>query len=134
VIVVLDTNVFVSAIVTPRGPADQLVIAAGLGALDVVLSPMLVAELRSVLARSKFRRLFSESEATEYVDALMAIGRVVTDPPVESGLTRDAADDYLVALARAVGADLLVSGDKDLLEAGLGPLVVSPRTALERLG
>ncbi|MBB4665057.1 hypothetical protein [Conexibacter arvalis] len=38
--------------------------------------------------------------------------------PIPS-VTRDPADDYLVALARAQQVDAIVSGDRDLVEAGI---------------
>jgi predicted nucleic acid-binding protein len=60
---------------------------------------------------------------------------VVEDPgEVEAGLTRDPDDDYLVALARAGGADVLVSGDPHITGiAGLEPPVLTPRELLEIL-
>jgi predicted nucleic acid-binding protein len=51
------------------------------------------------------------------------------------GATRDAKDDYLVALAVAAGVGALVSGDKDLL--AVDPAVVrvlTPREALGEMG
>jgi hypothetical protein len=49
------------------------------------------------------------------------------DPPAP--ITRDHADDYVVAPARDAGAAALVSGDRDPLEAGLDePPVWTPRT------
>lgn len=49
-------------------------------------------------------------------------------------MTRDPADDYLVALAHATEAELLVSGDRDLLDApDLRTPVVTPRLFLDRL-
>ena len=52
-----------------------------------------------------------------YAGALAARCEPHADPPVMPG-TRDSDDDFLVALARAAQADLLVSVDRDLLEAG----------------
>ena len=48
-------------------------------------------------------------------------------PATPMTTTRDADDDYLIALARLHGAELIVSGDKDLLEwAVQDPPVVTP--------
>ncbi len=50
------------------------------------------------------------------------------------GLTADPDDDYLVALARAAGADYLVSGDRHLLElTDPEPPVLTPREFLALL-
>ena len=54
-IVVLDVNVFVSAILGPRGTASRLVAAAEGGVIDLVLSPLLLGELTRALGRGRFR-------------------------------------------------------------------------------
>lgn len=59
-------------------------------------------------------------------------GQWHSDPPAEASLTRDVTDDYLVRLYRSSGADWLVSGDKDLLEADIAG-VLNPRQAVEQL-
>jgi uncharacterized protein len=134
VIVVLDSNIFVSAALSPGSPPDRLVLLAQTGAFELVLSPKLLGEVATVLLRDKFRPWLSVGQANRYVTGLAAIGRVEADPPVIPGLTRDPADDYLVTLALSVHADLLVSGDEDLLDAGLAaPPVVRASDAVERL-
>jgi predicted nucleic acid-binding protein len=62
------------------------------------------------------------------------LATAVPDPPPIAGLTPDPGDDYLVVLARASGAKILVSGDRHLvdLEAPTPP-VLSPREFLEFL-
>ena len=44
------------------------------------------------------------------------VGDLVNDPYGIETETRDPNDDYLIALARAYDVDVIVSGDKDLLE------------------
>jgi predicted nucleic acid-binding protein len=47
---------------------------------------------------------------------------------------RDPADDYLLALAVACGAEAIVSGDLDLLSLEqTEPVVITPRALLERM-
>lgn len=49
------------------------------------------------------------------------------DPVDVESETRDADDDYLIALARAHDANLIVTGDKDLLEWEVQqPPVITP--------
>ena len=65
---------------------------------------------------------------------MRAGGTLANDVAGNEPITRDPNDDYLVRLARAVGADVLVSGDRDLLEANLPDVaIVSPRTLIEQL-
>ena len=51
---VLDTNVFVSALISPSGPSAALLLELRAGAFELVVSPMLLAELGDVLGRPKF--------------------------------------------------------------------------------
>lgn len=134
-LVILDTNVLVSAVISPRSTCALLLHAVRQGQLDCVVSPALVGELEGALGKRKVVPYLSARQAGRYVDELRTLCQVVPDPGGAGGMTRDPKDDYLVALALAVGADLLVSGDRDLLEAGLvKPVVATPRDAVERLG
>ncbi len=78
---------------------------------------MLLDELADVLARPKFASATRSRRAGEFVEALRLGSTMVEDPPAAGAITRDADDDYLVRLARASAASVLVSGDGDLLDA-----------------
>jgi uncharacterized protein len=135
VLAILDVNVFVSAVVTPNGPADRLVSAAKAGTLDLIVSSLLLDELRSVLHRSKFRRRVSVREADEFIEAVRQMARLHPDREPRSPYVRDPDDDYLVELARTSGADVLVSGDKDLLAVDARIVrVLTPREAADEVG
>jgi predicted nucleic acid-binding protein len=88
-----------------------------------VVCPTLLAELEEVLSRPKFASLGRDVVIT-LVSRLKTEGVLADDPEVQPGVTADPDDDYLVALAREVGADCLVSGDPDILESDLEDLVV----------
>jgi predicted nucleic acid-binding protein len=60
------------------------------------VSPALVAELREVLARPKFRRSVSFELATEFVDGLEEAAMMIDDPPVGTRISSDPDDDYLI--------------------------------------
>ncbi len=90
----------------------------------------------TLMARPKFRRYFSVEEAEAFVAALELLAQAVDDPPRDGWVRvcRDPDDDYLVAMAEAAGATLLVSGDKDLLAVERPGLDVrSPRAAVEAI-
>lgn len=100
----------------------------------LLVSPLLLVELREVLRRDKLRRWVSVAQSRAFVDAVELLADTVPDPPVNTWarVCRDPDDDYLVALAEAHGASLLVSGDKDLLELHRPGLDVrSPRDAVQ---
>jgi putative PIN family toxin of toxin-antitoxin system len=130
---VVDPGVLVAAIITPLGPPAQILRSARSGEIELVVSPHLLSELATVLARDKPRRYVSVEEAAEYVQGLARIGITVADPPLERSITRDPDDDYLAALATASGADVLVSGDRDLLDADIDVTVLTPRELTDRV-
>lgn len=134
--VVVDTGVFVSALIGPRGGApDRVVRAWADDRIEIVVSELLLAELERVLARPKFRDHVDAHVCAEYVARIRRHATLATDPADVPAVTRDPADDYLVALARATDAEAVVSGDRDLVDAGLSvPAVLTPRQLVERLG
>lgn len=133
--VVIDPSVYVSALIGKQGSAPDLVIRALIDdKLEVVVSPLLIRELESVVARAKFRRYATVKQADEYVSRIRRHAVHADDPPCTPALTRDPDDDYLVALGRSEGLDAIVSLDGDLLDAGLtDPPVWTPRQLIERL-
>lgn len=128
--VVLDTNVVVSAILF-GGVPRQVFEAALTGDLDVVTSPVLMAELESILIRKfRFRSTVAASTRAEF-EALAEVVEPVEVPSVLS----DVADDEVLAAALAGRVAVIVTGDKELLELGRyeGIRVVSPRVLLDEL-
>lgn len=132
--VVLDPNVLVSAVVASGVSAELLDRWLTDRPFELVVCPMLIAELRDVLQRPKFRRWITASEAADFVDRLAREAESWADPTEIPSVTGDPKDDYLVALHRSCQADVLVSGDSDLLEL-VAPdvLVLAPGDLLERL-
>ena len=132
---VADANVLISAALarSPQAPAAQIFDAALDGRLELITSPMLLAEVTDVLHRPRLRRYLSGDEADRFVADLRVEFAFVADAPQpHQRLCRDPADDYLVALTLHVQAAALVSGDRDLHEL-VDPAitVLSPRQALE---
>lgn len=127
--VVLDANVFVSAAIQ-RGPSYQIGQRWLAGdAFDLIVSKGVLAEVEDVLTRPRFTKRISVDDALTYVRSIRTLADVVEDAVVIEPLTRDPDDDDIVALAREHGADVIVSGDKDLLEwPEQRPPVVTPAT------
>ncbi len=112
---VLDPNVLIAAVLSPRGSPARLLLAWIDGAFDLVVSEALLDELGRALAYPKLRQRVDAEDAVAFVELLRAQAEMVADPdrppPVRS---TDSGDDYLIALAAAARA-LLVSGDNHLL-------------------
>ena len=131
---VLDPNVIVSAALRPEGAPAHCFYAHAEGRFELVASPLLLAELRRVLRRDRFRSYLTVERAERFVDGIARAATLVDDPPDREPLSRDPADDYLIALARASSAHVLVTGDRDLLELEVAEIaIVTPRAFLELL-
>jgi uncharacterized protein len=123
---VLDPGVLVSALITPAGTPAKLLAASRNGSFELVVSPLLLDELRLVLRRKKFRRYVDLDTADLYVDLLRRDAAFTDDPAGPPPIhCRDPADDYLIALAHD-RAGALVSGDDDLLELAAKIPVFTP--------
>jgi putative PIN family toxin of toxin-antitoxin system len=119
---VLDTNLLVSYLLTHHPPIATII--DGFLAQDefvMVTAPELLVELDRVLTYPKLQRYYTDKERTRFVALIMALGEVVDLPETIPRICRDPEDDQLIACAVFGEADLIVSGDDDLL-------------ALERVG
>lgn len=128
--VALDTNVLVSAFAT-RGLCADLVHAI-VAEHQLIVGVTVLTELRRVL-REKMKvptDTIREVEAFLHREAV-----VVEQAPVLSVKLRDKSDVAVLAEAIGGGADVLVTGDRDLLDiADSAPLrIVTPRGFWEQL-
>jgi putative PIN family toxin of toxin-antitoxin system len=131
---VLDPNVLISALITPRGASARLLSELRAGAYELVTSDRLLAELEEVLRREKFARYVASHEIDAYVGLLRRESVVLDDPePSRGRLSSDPGDEYLIDLARAARVDVLVSGDAHLLALRDALPVRSPREFLDSL-
>lgn len=122
--IVIDPNVLVSAAITPSGSTAAITDLIDAGIIVPIVSPMLLAELHGVLRRDKFRQYLSPEEVEAYVTELTSRSEPQVDPVDPPSVSPDRDDDYLIALARAVEAHALISGDTDLTGLDLPDLPV----------
>jgi uncharacterized protein len=127
--------VLISGLISAKGAPRGLLWLWLDGSFELIVCPVLLAELERVLLRPKFGPYVTVQEVRAYVALLQRLSSVELDPEVTAGLTADPGDDYLVALARAAGAHVLISGDPHLTELKQArPPVLTPRVFLKRLG
>jgi putative PIN family toxin of toxin-antitoxin system len=128
--VVLDTNVLVAAFAT-RGLCEAM-FAACLASHEVILSGPILKELRRHL-RGKLKM------PARQADAILAFLRehaaIVRPAKVSADACRDRSDLMVLGTAAAAEADVLVTGDRDLLDVGEfhGIPILSPRAFHDRL-
>lgn len=134
--VVVDTNVLLSAALSPNGvPAAFVdkVLAVG----KLVFSNATFAELETRIWLPKFDRYLPMERRRSVLDDASACAVWVDVPTAitQSAYSRDPMDDVFIHTALAARANRLISGDKDLL--CLNPLdnlqILSPRTGLDEL-
>ncbi len=128
--VVIDTNVLISAaLVKNSAPAaaTRLVLQHG----RIVFSAATFAELETRLWRPKFDRYLSLEMRKSLLHDLGSVADWVT-PAATSRHSRDPSDDMFVHAALASGAELLISGDRDLLDLGRvdATMMLTPTQAL----
>jgi putative PIN family toxin of toxin-antitoxin system len=114
--VVLDTNLYVSALWNPQGLPAQVVAAYQAGRFTLVASAPMLVEVETVLRRARFASRFGEARITELLNLLQS-GAAMVSIAGTLQLCRDPKDNMVIETAVSGRADLIVSGDKDLTDA-----------------
>lgn len=114
---VIDTNVFVSAVIVPLGNPHRLLMAWQHGLFTLVTAPALIHEVDRVLHRARIQRQYgvTDEQVRDLVLKLRATTLPATPlapPPIQPRHPKDAA---FLAIAIAGAADYLITGDDDLL-------------------
>ncbi|NUQ28029.1 MAG: putative toxin-antitoxin system toxin component, PIN family [Acidobacteriaceae bacterium] len=111
--VVFDTTTVVSALLFPSGRLAWLRQHWSVGGCVPLLSAATAAELTRVLRYPKFR--LSEQDVVELLAEYLPFCEIVDRTTKFSVACRDAKDQPFLDLAHSGKAQLLVSGDSDLL-------------------
>lgn len=136
--VVLDTNVFVSSLLSKKGPPAQVLDAWRAGRYLLITSPPIIAEIKTILDLPRIRKkyLIAHEDIEQIVnllerDALVVPGRT----NVKGAIPVDPKDEMFLACALDAGADLIVSGDRHLLDLAefKGITIFTVRQFAERL-
>ena len=129
--VVLDSNIYVSALTLPGGNADVALSAALEGVYVVLLSEPIMGETLGVLGR-KFSR-----DKEELARVALFLGELAerVSPRKRIGVLADEPDNRILECAVEGRADLIVTGDREILRicSFEGIEIVSLRAFLTRL-
>jgi len=117
--VVLDTNVFVSRLLSTQGLPAQVLNAWREGRYMLVTSPPIIAEIVEVLESPRITKkyLIRKEDLEHLVDLLKTDTILVPGQAVVKGsVSRDPRDEMFLACAIDASADCIVSGDSHLLD------------------
>jgi putative PIN family toxin of toxin-antitoxin system len=109
--VVFDTNIFISALAIPGSRAERAVSRIIEGRDELVISLDIIKEVLAVLS-SKFGR---EREALSHVAVILSELGALVEPNQRLRVFRDEPDNRIVECAAFGKADLIVTGDKEML-------------------
>lgn len=114
---VVDTNLLVSAFLW-QGTPGRLIELAGEKECRLFTSRALIDELSDVLHRQKLAKKVQATglSAAQMVRNYQQLATTVTARSLAQQVSRDPDDDAVLACALAAQADLIVSGDADLLD------------------
>jgi uncharacterized protein len=128
-LVVLDTNIIVSALIAPAGQRAAIIDAWLDGKFTLLTCAAHVDELRATLEKPRVAELVKPHKAGRPVNQVKKLAEYI-DPLARVQRSADPTDDFLLALSEAGKADYLVTGDKSgLLAFGhhKGTQIVSAR-------
>ena len=123
----------VSAVLSATGSPSRLIRRWLEGDFELVVSSMLLDELRRVLSYPRIAERIPAGDADDLVEVLEAEALMAPDSLPASGIAvADPNDEYLVSLAAGEGV-ALVSGDKHLLDLSGELPIYSPAEFLRML-
>jgi putative PIN family toxin of toxin-antitoxin system len=116
-VVVLDTNVFVSGLLSPKGIPGNLLVRFKLGEFEIATSKRQINEIKDVLRRPSLARALPKGTTKEVLKFFQAFKKLtrVSEPKKLPWDFKDLNDHFLLDLAVYSKADYLVTGDKALL-------------------
>ncbi len=138
--VVIDTNLLVSAILTPQGNPAIILKLILQGKLTLILSPAILEETRRVLRYPKLVKLMKKSETTleevySFIDKMTKVSVIVPGNLEIEAIQADPSDNIILACAVEGEADFIISGDHHLTDLRIfqGIQIIDPATFLKIL-
>jgi putative PIN family toxin of toxin-antitoxin system len=133
---VVDTNVLVRALIKPHGTVGPVLLRLRHGEYTLLYAGSLLEELVDVLNRPRIREKYrlTELDIQTVVSLILLRGEAVV-PEERIIACRDPKDDKFLEVAVAGKADVIVSGDQDLLvlHPFAGIPIVPPAAFLQML-
>lgn len=133
---VIDTNILMRAVIKPLGTVGPVLRRLRDGDYVLIFSEPLLTELVDVLNRPRIKEKYGLApDDIETIVALILLRGEAVVPTRRITICRDPEDNMFLEAAVDGGADIIVSGDDDLLqiEAFEGIPIVRPGEFLSKL-
>ncbi len=132
-LIVIDTNVLLSAALSPNGTARK--------ALDKVYKEFKIAqsdetyqELKTRIYKPKFDKYISDEDRQDFLDIVKKYSQFI-EINSQINICRDPDDNKFLELAKDANAEFLITGDQDLLSlktlAEYQNQIITPRDFLD---
>ena len=135
--VVLDANIYVSALISSKGNPAKIINKWLAGQFDVVISRPIIDEILRVTAYERIQQKYVKvrENRLEFVELIAKQG--IWEDPLEklAVVSGDESDNRYVECAVAGNAQYIVSGDEHLIAVGEynGIVIVTPATFMTLL-
>jgi uncharacterized protein len=110
-LVVLDTNIFLSALISPHGIADMIYQAWRSARFEIITSVFQLEELKRTTRYPKFQTILQPHRVGTMVNNLQR-AIILDNLPHSDVVLNDPEDEFLVSMAVEGHADYLVTGDR----------------------
>lgn len=135
--VVIDTNVFIRAILVPSGVPAQIIEKWSQARFWLITSKSIIREIRDVFFYDRIRKRCpkSDEEINQFIDRIQQAGVETPEQLNLKIISDDPTDDKFIIAAVEGRADYIVSGDQHLLQLGAYNeiKIVSPKEFMEIL-
>jgi len=112
---VYDCNVYVQALISPRGPAAACVEKARTGEVQLIVSSYVLREVREIHYKVPARYGITSEGTEKLARSLETIGTAIPNVPAIYTHPIDPDDSHYIDLAVQANARLVVSRDRHLL-------------------
>ena len=132
---VLDANVFVSAVLKPRSDLARIFDLLKAGKVKLIISSDILSEIRAVLLYPKLRKRHRRTpkKIDDFLKKTVRVSIITSGKMKVEAIKDDPEDNKYLAAAAEGKADFIISGDHHLIELGVfqGIRILSPSMFLK---
>jgi putative PIN family toxin of toxin-antitoxin system len=134
-IIVIDTNVILSALQSRNGKSFELISKIGTGVFDFAISVPLVLEYEAILKNHLDKNIFNDSDIDDFINYLCAVGIKTKIFYLWRPFLKDPFDDHILEVTIQSNAKTIVTfNKKDFREAeNLGLKILTPKEFLNEI-